>query len=101
MEEAEGEIQGGSDEPKKCPDCKEYYGAEAYGGKCSVCYKQPTSGFTKVGIIQSGVASDIEYKPGPIRRKILCRTGGCSFYANEDLEGLCENCYEEYYEVTK
>ena len=55
------------------------------------------------GIIQSGVPAGDSGASGVSgsapRAKILCRTAGCSFYANEDLEGLCSNCYEEYYEV--
>ena len=31
--------------------------------------------------------------------KLLCKTAGCSFYANPDLEHLCSNCYEEYYQM--
>ena len=35
----------------------------------------------------------------PRKEKVLCKTAGCSFYANPQLENLCSNCYEEYYEV--
>ena len=51
--------------------------------------------------IQAGVPSAGNEASGsaPKREKILCRSAGCSFYANKDLEGLCSNCYEEYYDV--
>ena len=51
--------------------------------------------------IQAGVptASNEASGSAPKREKILCRSAGCSFYANKELEGLCSNCYEEYYDV--
>ena len=47
--------------------------------------------------IQAGFPAHEAEAAAP-KEKILCGTAGCSFYANPNLEGLCNNCYEEYYE---
>ena len=97
MEEAEAEIQGGSDEPKKCPDCKEYYGAEAYGGKCSVCYKRPSPSdqtLGNTGVPLQGMTARDDYRP---KMKVLCKVPGCSFMA--ELDGFCRACYAEHFHM--
>ena len=30
--------------------------------------------------------------------RVLCKTAGCTFYAKPELENLCTNCYEDYYD---
>ena len=47
--------------------------------------------------IQPGVSSGAAGETTP-KVKVLCKTAGCSFYADPKLENLCINCYEEYYE---
>lgn len=98
VEEAVPQTQGEREGPKKCPDCKEYYGAEAYGGKCSVCYKRSTS--SQPILVNPGPpVQQVEYYV-PIR-KMLCKAPGCSFGAREELEGFCQACYEEHYQTRR
>jgi hypothetical protein len=49
--------------------------------------------------VQAGIPTAASEPPGSLpKEKVLCKTAGCSFYANPKLENLCTNCYEEYYE---
>ena len=52
-------------------------------------------GSAGAGFIQAGVSNQTN-PPAP-RKKVLCKTAGCSFYANEKLGNFCSNCYEDYY----
>ena len=47
------------------------------------------------GFIQAGVSNPTN--PPTPKRRLLCKTAGCSFYAIEKLENFCSNCYEDYY----
>ena len=52
-------------------------------------------GSAGAGFIQAGVSNPTN-PPAP-RKKVLCKTAGCSFYAIEKLENFCSDCYEDYY----
>ena len=49
--------------------------------------------------IQAGVSGPAAESTVPAKEKVLCKTAGCSFYANPLLENLCSGCYEEYYDI--
>ena len=48
--------------------------------------------------IQAGLPGSETTEAGGVgQEKMLCKTAGCSFYANPQLEYLCNDCYEDYY----
>ena len=65
-------------------------------------YSGITGGARGAGIIQTPKSAANLATTGPQlvgRGKMLCKTPGCSFYPEPDLEHFCRNCYEENYEV--
>ena len=50
--------------------------------------------------IQTGVPGAADEATLPAM-KVLCKTAGCSFFAKPELENLCTNCYEDYYDDKK
>ena len=48
--------------------------------------------------IQAGIPAGASGEDPVPKKKVLCKTAGCSFYAKPELENLCTDCYREYYE---